>query len=93
MNVYIVEHMLLLYGTSHVLESHQGLCQLVNCPIYKHFSETSGLFIKDVDENHNMTSYSCLFQIYDRNKVKIIASAIGMLIMLETIIYIRYTDK
>ena len=53
----------------------------------KHFSNATGLFIKDVDESHNMTSYSCLFQIYDRDKVKVIASTAGMLIVVETITF------
>lgn len=54
---------------------------------HKHFSKTTGLVIKDVDESHNMTSYSCLFQIYNRKKVEIVASAAGMLIVLETITF------
>lgn len=50
-----------------------------------HFSTGMGLLIRDVDETHNMTSYACMFRIYDRNELIIISSKAGTLIVLENI--------
>lgn len=53
----------------------------------KHSSNATGLTVVDVEDSHNMTSYSCLFQIYNRNRIELITSTIGTLIVLETITF------
>ena len=54
---------------------------------HNHFSTDTGLVIRGVDETQNMTSYACLFRIYDRDQIVIITSKVGTLIVLETITF------
>ena len=54
---------------------------------HNHFSTDTGLVIRGVDETQNMTSYACLFRIYDRDQIVIITSRVGTLIVLETITF------
>ena len=53
----------------------------------KHFLRDTGIAILDVDETMNMTSYSCLFQVYNRNEVVFVSSRVGTLIVLQTIVF------
>ena len=52
-----------------------------------HIHSGSGLFVRNVDERQNMSSYSCLFQVYERDKVMILASEVGTLVVLETLTF------
>ena len=54
---------------------------------HNHILTSKGLTIMDVDEAQNMTSYACLFRIYDRDQILIISSRIGTLIVLDTITF------
>jgi hypothetical protein len=50
-------------------------------------SNGTGLIISDVDESHNMTGYSCIFQAFDRDKIVLVSSSVGILTVLESVIF------
>lgn len=50
-------------------------------------SNGTGLIITDVDESHNMTGYSCTFQAFDRNNIVLVSSSVGILTVLESVIF------
>lgn len=52
-----------------------------------HFSTGKGLSIRNVDESHNRTSYTCHFQIHDKDQVVRISSREGTLMVLDTIAF------
>lgn len=52
-----------------------------------HFSTGKGLAIRNVDESHNMTSYACHFQIYNKDEIVLISSRTGTLVVLDTITF------
>ena len=52
-----------------------------------HFSTGKGLSIRNVDESHNRTSYTCHFQIHDKDQVVRISSREGILMVLDTIAF------
>ena len=74
------------YGKFSYPEGASTVTTTTRLPI-KHSSNRTGLTIKDVDESHNMTSYSCLFQVYNRDEIVLVASSVGMLVVLETIFF------
>lgn len=51
----------------------------------KHYFNGTGLIVMDVDESHNMTSFSCIFQVFDHDSLTIVNSVSGTLIVLEDI--------
>lgn len=50
-------------------------------------SNSTGLLIIDVDESHNMTGYSCVLQAFDHNKIVLVSSSVGVLTVLESVIF------
>lgn len=53
----------------------------------KHFSNSSGLIIRDIDNTQNGSSYSCFLQAYDKNKIVCVSSPTATINVLETIYY------
>ena len=49
-------------------------------------SNGTGLIIT-VNESHNMMGYSCIFQAFDRDKIVLVSSAVGILRVLESVIF------
>ena len=52
---------------------------------YKYYFNGSGLLVRNVDSSVNMTSYSCILQVFDRNKLTFQHSTSGQLIVSENI--------
>ena len=51
----------------------------------QHSHNSSGLTISNVAETQNMTLYSCLFQLFDRDEIVIVSSEPGTLIVMEMV--------
>ena len=52
----------------------------------KHYYNGTGIIVWGIDASHNMTSYSCLFQLFDRERLTF-SSNIGTLIVTEDITF------
>lgn len=84
-----------VWNITNSIEGKSRLVSTSRLP-HKHISTGNGLSIVEVDETYNLTTYACIFQVYDRDELVIISSKVGTLTILETITFdlqIRDSDS
>lgn len=83
---YVGTHATPVWNITNSIEGTSRLVSTARLP-HKHFSTGKGLSITEVDETHNLTTYACMFRVYDRDELVIISSKEGTLTVLDTIIF------